>query len=344
MIGAMWALWLGCAGDGGLAERQAIVSAVADWRANPDDSHVRAVAKACEAGEAVASPDAALELVLGDALSNVVLRPDLGVPHLERAFPSKPTDAERDAWLDALLRHGEINRFNGEYHRLLGGDAPLGAQHKSARALVSQAARSPAFHWQEYVQASHAVRLAEDAQGLPRRSVDAYIDGYVQLAEAAVILLEGYTLEVVTTRSSVTTDEDVLLTPGEWPAYEGKRRIVAYAAGLAGPDVVAPARAIDALRTPKLSTLSIRAFSPGGAELRIHAEGKWRDGTYWIFGSGDKLRFQYWYEASLLMLDLRQRGVPEADVRRQVAETWRTKFLEAEKQWWAEQAVKVPAD
>lgn len=337
MFAAILTLWWACNGDGGVREREAIDAAVAEWRKNPDEQHVLAVAKACEAGEAVEAKSPELELELGDALSNVVLRPDLGVPHLEKVVGEHPSDEARDAWLDALLRHGAIGRFNDEYHRLTGDDAPLSAQHKSARVLISQAAQYPKFHWKEYIEASHAIKLAEDAQGLPRRHVDNYIDGYTQLAEAAMILLEGYTVEVVTTRSSVTTDPDVMLEYGEWPAYEGKRKIVAYAAGPAGPQLVEPARVIDAMRAPKVSTLSIRAFSPGGAEMRIHAEGKWRDQTYWIYGTGDKLRFEYWYSASELMLELRKKGLPEDQVRAEVARQWRQKFLEAEKDWRAAQ-------
>ena len=50
MFGSIFLLWWACSGDGGVAERQAIEAAVVEWQKSPDDAHVLAVAKACEAG------------------------------------------------------------------------------------------------------------------------------------------------------------------------------------------------------------------------------------------------------------------------------------------------------
>ena len=72
-----------------------------------DPDRVSAAARAAAAWQ---GEDAALDRLLGDALANVLMRPEEGVPLLDaHQLPEDP--AWRTAWTGAMLRQGDIDGF-----------------------------------------------------------------------------------------------------------------------------------------------------------------------------------------------------------------------------------------
>lgn len=308
----------------GSAEAEAIASAARSWRDKPGPELLEAVRHACERGLAVEHANADLDVALGDALANVLLRPDLGIPRLE-PHVAAPDPSTRDAWLDALTRADARQRLATEHQRLEG--QPLDVDHPAAVALASQAAHDPQVHWTDLRDAVLAARLVEDGVANSRIAVDRPLESTGAAFEALSILLEGWTLEVVTARTTLPEDPDPLLVRGAIPAADGKRRIVAFARGNEPIAVRAAGTALDLAAPPRTSLAAVRAWSRTGSTLFLATEGARRDGQLWLLTTNDVPRWVVWMEATERLLERRKAGEPEAVIADQLRRSYQQRLL-----------------
>jgi hypothetical protein len=329
---ARWLLWLmltGCPGEAevatppeapqqGQAEADAIATAVAAWRANPGEDLLPAVQQACERGLAVENPSPALDVTLGDALANVMLRPDLGVPRLEKHVATLDAPG-RERWLDAVLRSGDLKRFAAEHERWMG--AAIDVDHSTAIAYASQAAQDGTVSWRGLPDAVAQARLIEESLALSRRTFDRPTTSIGAMYEALSIILEGWTIEAAAARTDFPDDPDPMLVKGQFQAADGRRRMIAFARSTVPAEVKVPGQSVDENRPPRVVTLAAACTSPGGGgRIFLGAEMDFRNGGPWIFKTNDPIRQEYWIQAGEALLELRKKGKTEAEIAAELHE------------------------
>ncbi len=305
-------------------------TALASWQryaASPEKSPaiLASVQHAAERATDIEHPSADLDRLLGHALANVLLRPDLGVPRLERAVGDAPDAATVDAWLDALLRLGDLPKLASEHQRLRG--APLDVDHPAARAATTQAALSADLHWTDLRDAVAAARLVEDALAAPRFTLDRPIDSIGAAFEAAGMLFQGWDLRVAAARTTLPADPVPESTPGVIPAGEDHRRVLGYAHS---PDAAALRNAgtqLDLDRSARNNTLVVAATPPTGGRVFLTVEGGWREGALWLHSANDTARVVGWLGATDRLLELRRAGRPDAEIAKVVRAEFQSAVL-----------------
>lgn len=311
------------AATAGRAEAEDLAAAVRAWRAKPDPALLAAVRHATDRGLAVPNPSPELEVVLGDALANVLLRPDLGVPRLER-HAATLTGAGRDAWLDALVRDQQLPRFAAELERTTG--RRFDAEHTTARAIAAQAALDAAVGWRAVVDGTDAARRIEQAMVDARVPIDRPMPPMGGAFEALAIVLEGWTLDVAAARTTFPADGDPLTTPGEIPAADDRRRVVGFASG-ATPEALRDAGVRFDLAAPRrAATIGAEATSPDGGRLSIAISAVWRDDQWRAIATGDPTRLVAWLDAAEALTELR-RAHPEGEARRRLRATFQDRVM-----------------
>ena len=268
-------LLLGCtSSDAGVTAE--IELSVQAWRSSPDPEHLEAVRANAERAMEVEQPSAALSQALGDALANVLLRPDLALPYLEPHREQVPA-----AWLDALLRAHQLDRLSAEYEALRG--EPLDTDHLAAQAISEQAARFPGVGVRDLQDGVAAARLVEEGVARARRLVDIPID-----IEVGFVSLAGRPVEVVVARATIPADPDPLTSSGVIPAVEGRRRVIVY--GRTGDAATLGALGRSALVSRPDHTISVFARTPDGV---LGGEGKLVGGVVFLF-SATELGLEKW--------------------------------------------------
>lgn len=305
--------------EGGSQETASIEAAVRQWREGPDPTLHSAVLHACERGLEVEEPSSELQIVLGDALANVLLRPDLGLPYLEGQRDKLDGDGV-DALLDAVARTGDLSRLSKEVELVTG--EPLSLEHPTATVLIQHAAMDPHTGWEEVRDGTRAARLVEVLERGHRQSIDRPVESSGAALEALGMLLEGWVVEVVTARSTVAADTDPLMSPGSVPALQGRRRVLGYARSPA--ELRPPGVALDLARPPKVAVLAAEATGPAGGSLYLAAEGRYDGaGLLWLFAAADPQRVVTWMDATEDLLRERREGVPDD----QAAQHLRDRYL-----------------
>ena len=77
---------------------------IAQWHAQPRQEHLlNTIADQCEQALEVSNRDRDFDLLLADTVSNILLRPDLGLP-LYTQYAMTLSPQERDSYRNALLR------------------------------------------------------------------------------------------------------------------------------------------------------------------------------------------------------------------------------------------------
>jgi len=300
-------------------EARSVAAATRAWRARPGPELHSAVLHAAERGLEVPHPSQELDVALGDALANVLLRPDLGLPRLERHRDHLDGDGV-DAYLDAVARTGDLPRLALEVQRVTG--VPLDAEHPTARVLSHQAAMDPHTGWQALRDAVRAAELVEIMERGTRRYVDRPVPSVRAAMEVLVLLLPGWELEVATARSALPSDPDPLLTPGQVPAFRGKRLVLGYARLPA--DLRPPGVALDLRRPAQVCMLAARANLQGESELLLGAEGTYREGVLWLYAANDPERVVAWTDATEALMEGRLAGATDEIL----AQTLRDRFGE----------------
>jgi hypothetical protein len=276
-----------------------LVVATARWRAAPDEARRDAVIAIAERAT-VQPAHPALDVALGDALSNVALRPDLGVPYLERHVAA-PDEWRRDVWLDALLRSHDLSRLAIEIRRLT--SLRVDADHPSLTAAAHQAQSHPSIHWRDAVDAYRSATLVELGLAQRRRAFDTPVRDVGALLAVLGVMFEGWNIEVATSRTSLPDDPDPLLTPGMRVAANGRRVVVGYA-NSADPVVLgAPGRALDDGRLLRASNIVARLHAPTGGQVLMCLEGRYEHGELFAVSSSDPERTGAWVEAAQMWIE-----------------------------------------
>jgi hypothetical protein len=305
------------------ASIDAIRRAVAAWRESPSTDRLDAVVAAAESASAHPDPPRELDLVLGDALANVVLRPELGIPRLERVGAA--TDPEgRDAWLDAWLR-ADAKRFSRELAAITGVEVdPL---NPTIAVLTTRAGSDPSLGWRDVRDAWGATSLLEESGRHPVFAIDEQVQSVGALVEALSMLLPGWTLEVVAARSTLPSDADPLTTPGVVPLDADRRRMVAYTRSEEREDVRAVGTALDLRRPPRVAVLIASAEVPEGGRLFLALEGRYEDGGYEVLHATDPARAVAWFQASNDLIEARSKLRADDETAEHLRETYRERLL-----------------
>lgn len=161
---------------------------VGAWRRAPDAARYASVSNAVDRGLKLAPGDARLDLALGDAQANVLMDPMAGIPRFEPHLDamSRP---QVDAWLDALVRAGDLRRVADEHRARLGTDLDL--DDPIAAQIADRARSEPSLGWRSVADAVAGAKLRSSVEGATRETVDRPIPGLPVLVEVLGVLDSG---------------------------------------------------------------------------------------------------------------------------------------------------------
>lgn len=255
-----------------LAQLEAAVEA---WRASPTSDAQRAVGVAAARLQDVPPGDASIDVPLGDALCNVVLRPDLGTPRLT-AHAASLTDEAREILLDCQLRLGDLEAFSTTLQAHTG--RAVDPESKALQTLSLQARRLPAVGWRTAVRGHDAAALADTRHPRGFRVERPVV--VPRALDALVAMYPEHTVRAALTRSTDAQD-DPLRDEGLVPAMGGRRQVLAYAADT---DEL-PALTAALSERPNTRVLRVTAEvvdSAGDRVLLVCAEGSHQKGETWL--------------------------------------------------------------
>lgn len=306
----------------GAQQAENIRAATRAWREAPGPELQQALLAACERGLEVQHPSAELDVALGDALSNVLLRPDLGLPRLERRKQSLDGEGV-DAWLSALARSGEPVAFTEAVHQVSG--ERIDPDHPTLEVLLHQASLHPQVDWLAVRDGMRAARLVEEVDLGTRRPLDRPVESAGAALEALELLLPGWQIEAVSSRSALPGDPNPTLTPGAVPAARGSRWVLGYAGP--GQDLRAPGATLDLEHPAHTVVLAARATSPQGRELVLGLEGRYQEHTLWTWAATDPERAVLWLDATEDLLTGRKQGQDDEQTARQIRSRYGAELL-----------------
>ncbi len=299
-----------------------LTQAVAVWRANPGPDSLQTVAEL--AGELGEHPVGArsVDLPLGEALCDVLLRPDLGQPRLA-PYAAEFTAKDADPWLDCLLRRGDLETFAAEVGRLHG--RTLDVEVDSLKAASVQARSHHEIDWRQAVRAHDAGSIA-DARDSFGRALDRPVPHLGASFAVLRHIFPGDVVHAVVTRSANdTAEDDPLVSPGVIPSLGGRRRVLGYATTPEEHDALA-----ERVRTGHLSRVvgvAIEVRDPKGAvRVNLCAEGQMQGDQLWLLTACEPDRELAWLEATERFLDLQVAGASELEAGRQVRDQFRDRL------------------
>ena len=178
-----WIIWLGChwgaspdLGVEGRAARDALKVALVE-------RDVGLVADAARSAGPWEGKDVSLDRLLGDALANVLMRPEEGLSLLDAHSALGDTDWERSV-LDAVFRTGDIERIAASRSRL--GRPAIPLEHPVVQQMVLRARSDPAVGHSALEQAVADCSLLDGQPQIGRQVID--LPGPSQLPSAATAL------------------------------------------------------------------------------------------------------------------------------------------------------------
>lgn len=292
-------------------------AAVAAWQAEPDQANLDAVSLA--AAEAAAQPpgDRERDLVLGTALADVLMRPDLAVPRLRPIAPTLTPD-EADPWLNALLRSGELEQLSRETSRIH-GRAPMNPAQEGLLAAAAQARIHRSITWRSAARAHDASALASRQVTYDRGQLDRPVRSLPDAVRTLQAVLPEWRVALVTTRSLAANEPAAATTVGAIPANRGSRRVLDYADGRDPAAVVAIAESLVARPRARVVGLVLGATHPDGRSLTVCGEGRIQDERLWLSSGCGPERETAWLDAAELWFDLTEAGVAPDDRAAQLA-------------------------
>ncbi|MFT7518947.1 MAG: hypothetical protein ACI9MC_001081 [Kiritimatiellia bacterium] len=269
-------------------------TAVAAWREDP--SALGDVSTATASAMRVPAGDASLDLPLAEALSEVLLRPDLARPRVVPHLANLSTTQE-DVWLDVLLREGDLPRLAIELQ------ARRGVRVDPAIAALQAASAQSREHreitWVRAVYAHDAGALAERQLTYGRKSIERGMPSPSDAMRVLLLLVPGWDIEAVTTRAPLPTDPDPLLSAGVITANGGGRIVQGYATNKEGPEaLIALFAALDPSGQQQSVGMVVSLRSPHGNEVLLCNEGSWRGPVLWFDSTCSPARTQAWLNAT----------------------------------------------
>jgi hypothetical protein len=251
------------------------------WRADPSSQNLSLLRARVEESIVVDAPGDELAIALGAALSNAMLRPDIGVPLLASATRD---DWAEEEYRDALARR---NPYALKDHLK---DLEFDPGHSTAQTLSLHAASDPFADWRTLVQGTQAAQMLDDVRTTQQFIVNESVQDIRTLLQMFGVLLPTYEFTAVTARSTTRADKDPLLTTGVIEAHGGRRRVIGSLLR-AKPEALADlGGGVDKVHSPNTITLVLRAYPPLGAGLLFSIEGEFVDDGFRIFAASDRGR------------------------------------------------------
>lgn len=328
----LWILWFACTtptpegpDPAVVAARAALDDALAHEPAAPTGPAGEALRVAAENALAVPRGDPDLDLALGDALSNRLLRPDLGVPLLEAAHAEARAP---DAWLDALLRLGDGPRFRAAYLHRFPDAAPIDPTHATFLTYLQKAATFPDVHWAEAVEAVAVSVLVEDALANVRRSADRPVADFALGVDTLLALVDPAPTRIALARTGVPADPEPVLDRRALRAADNRKVVAVHTHGTGFADLHPFAAEAAAALSPRANTLCLEAAIDGKRQM-FGIEFTIRNMQPWAFQTNDPARFTIWVEAMDAWAEARARGEADDVIRPRITETYGARFRAA---------------
>lgn len=199
---------------------------VAQWHSNPKQEHLlNQIAELCSEALKIPNRHGEFDIFLADTLSNVLLRPDLGIP-LYVAQLEHLSNSEKQGYRNALLRAQDLPTLSRELQNTVQSD--IQHTHPSAHLLAFHAQSQREITWQVWLHELNAVTLYEAAPSIGRRSLPQPVSDLPLLFETMRVLLPEWSIRVVIAESRLQTDQD------PWKEWEktlvpgGRKQIVQY--------------------------------------------------------------------------------------------------------------------
>jgi len=246
-----------------------------------DGREAAVVAAAAQAASAWEGKDAALDRHLGDALANVLMRPDEGMKLL-RANPVPGDAAWTQAMLDAAMRSGQPATIDAVWAEL--GRPAVFSSHPVLDQVVQRARQDPALHYDLMEDVTSRCSLLDRQPKVGRRQLD--LPALAELIPAARAL--GAT-QVVLGRAARRSDPDPVAGHGPWSCVSG------------------------VLLETKWPESVMRSMVIGATDgnFHIYLNLKIEAGHPWVYASNDAHSGARWLKAAELMKDAGPERGPE---------------------------------
>ena len=273
---------LSCTGDNVQTQSASEIRAVYEaWRADQSAENMVQLRESVAQGLTIERPNDKLAVTLGAALSNAMLRPDIGVPYL--------ASVTRDAWAeeeyrDALARH---DPFALKRHL---PSLDFDPEHSTARTLSLQAANDPSADWRTLVEGTKAAEILDEVRTMQQFIVDESVKDVQTFFRMFGVLMPKHRFTAVTARSTTRADKDPLLTTGVIEAHDGRRRVIGSVANVDPSALIGLGAKVDSIHSPNTITLFVRAHNPQGGDGLFLMEGEFTDDGFRVFAASDRGR------------------------------------------------------
>lgn len=283
------------------------------YKSAPTSVNLETLRDVVELTMEIPRPDNRLKIELGAALSNGLLRPDMGVVMLASSVRDEWAQEE---YLDALARHDPYALRQA----LPAYDFDPG--HSTARDLSQQAAQDGTADWRTLVNGVMAAQILDDVRRVEQFIMNESVPSTEALLHALAVLIPSWSFTTVMARSTTRVDTDPLMSKGVIEAHGGRRRVMASAFD-AGADALAPmGRLVDEMRSPNTITMVIKATSPEGREIVLAMEGEHTKTGFRLFAGSDRGRTVVMAQAANVYAQQLATGAPQEQALKEMVDTF----------------------
>lgn len=297
----------GCVGDVP-PDTSTLEAAVRQYRSEPTPEGLTAVSEAAGTFQGVSPGNPQVDLVLGDALCNVLLRPDLGLPHLEEFKKSKEM-AEAEPLMDCYLRAGDLSNWTGLAQKRL--KAPFNPLNVGLRTVAAHAARDASIGSERAIYAHDATALA-DAQHPRGRPLRLPMPDLTMALDVLQAAFPATTVRATLTRSPNASGDEPALHPDAIPSMGGRRRILGFAT--AAPSFSALAERLKTENPPRTVGIAAEAIGENHNRQALYcAEGRIENGQLWLLTACSEKGEARWIKATGYAQDAMSAGQTRAN-------------------------------
>ena len=199
---------------------------VVQWQSNPKQEHLlKDIGDLCAKALQTAKRPRDFDIFLADTVSNILLRPDLGIPLYTPHMMTLSHD-ERDGYLNALLRAQDLKTLSHQLRDSVQSD--IAYEHPSSHLLAFHAQTQREITWEIWLHELNAVTLYEAAPMVGRRSLPQPVTDLPLLFDTMRVLLPDWSIRVVIAESRLQTDSDPWKEWTKTPTLGGRKQIAQY--------------------------------------------------------------------------------------------------------------------